>query len=84
MSNIKYSIICCYYNEINILNRKFVNFIEETKKFPFIHEVFVCDNNSNDGTKEFLKKIEEKKIKNFNFIYNNSNLGKGGSIKKCA
>mgnify|MGYP001389831846 CR=1 FL=1 len=83
MSNIKYSIICCYYNEINILNKKFVNFIEETKKFPFKHEVFVCDNNSNDGTKEFLKKIEEKKIENFNFVYNSSNLGKGGSIKKC-
>ena len=84
MSNIKYSIICCYYNEINILNKKFTNFIEETKKFPFTYEVFVCDNNSNDGTKEFLKKIEEKKIKKFNFIYNSSNIGKGGSIKKCA
>jgi len=82
--NGKYSIICCYYNEINILNKKFTNFVNETKKFPFEYEVFVCDNNSNDGTKEFLMEIKDKKIENFNFIFNNRNLGKGGSIKKCA
>jgi len=82
MSNVKYSIICCYYNEINILNKKFIHFIEETKKLPFLFEVFVCDNNSDDGSKKFLKKIEEKKIENFHFIFNSKNLGKGGSIKE--
>lgn len=82
MPSKKYSIICCYYNEINILNKKFYNFIEDTKKFPFSFEVFVCDNNSNDGTKEFLKKIQSEKRENFNFIFNSKNLGKGGSIKK--
>ncbi len=84
MSKFKYSIICCYYNEINILNKKFHNFIKETKKLPFSFEVFICDNNSKDGTREFLKKIELKKMSQFNFLFNDTNIGKGGSIKKCA
>tara|TARA_B110000977_G_C11053283_1_gene483118 strand:+ start:141 stop:848 length:708 start_codon:yes stop_codon:yes gene_type:complete len=84
VSNIKYSIICCYYNEINILKKKILSFIEETKKLPFSYEVFICDNNSNDGTIEFLKKLEKQKIDKFRFIYNNENIGKGGSIKRCA
>lgn len=81
MSNIKYSIICCYYNEINLLKNKFNLLLDEIKNLPFPVELFVCDNNSNDGTKEFLKNQEKKKIQNINFIYNEKNLGKGGSIK---
>lgn len=75
-------IICCYYNEINILEKKFnkiISFSREKKNLTFI---FV-DNNSTDGTKEFLKKIEQKNYENFKFIYNNKNIGKGGSIKKA-
>ena len=82
MSDIKYSIICCYYNEISLLKNKFFSFIEETKKFPFSFEIFICDNLSNDGSREFLKDIENMKIDNLNFIFNDKNLGKGGSIKK--
>tara|TARA_B100000780_G_C21037307_1_gene416075 strand:+ start:334 stop:1044 length:711 start_codon:yes stop_codon:yes gene_type:complete len=83
VSNIKYSIICCYYNELNILEKKFQAFIKEVENLPFSYEVFVCDNNSDDGTREFLQKIESQKIEKFNFVYNSKNLGKGGSIKKC-
>ena len=83
MSNIKYSIICCYYNEINLLKNKFNLFLNEIKNLPFSVEIFVCDNNSNDGTKEFLKNQENRKIQNINFVFNEKNLGKGGSIKKC-
>ena len=80
---IKYSIICCLYNEINILKKKFENFINFTEKFTFEYEIFFIDNNSKDGSREFLKKIELKKIPNLKFIFNNENLGKGGSITKC-
>ncbi len=83
MTNIKYSIICCYFNEINVLKKKLIPFIDELKNFPFTYEIFLCDNNSNDGTQEFLKEIENKKIPYLNFVYNDKNLGKGGSIKKC-
>ena len=83
MSNIKYSIICCYYNEINVLKKKFIPFIDKVKNFPFTYEIFFCDNNSQDGSREFLQEMESKKIPHLNFIYNDKNLGKGGSIKKC-
>ena len=83
MHNIDYSVVCCFFNEKQILKNKFNEFLEKTKKSPFSYEVFVCDNQSNDGTFEFLKEIESKNPKNFKFIFNSSNLGKGGSIKKC-
>ena len=83
MSKIKYSIICCYYNEIGLLKNKFDLLLDEIKNLPFSFELFVCDNNSNDGSREFLKDQENKKIQNINFVYNEKNLGKGGSIKKC-
>ena len=83
MSNIKYSIICCYYNEINVLKKKFVPLLNEIKNLPFSFEIFICDNNSNDGSKEFLKEIEAKQTNGIKFVYNEKNLGKGGSIKKC-
>ena len=84
MHSIDYSIICCLYNERQIVEKKFNGFLEQVKSSPFSYEVFVCDNHSNDGTCEFLKKIEKESPKNFRFIFNSSNLGKGGSVKKCA
>ena len=57
--------------------------MNEIKNLPFTFEIFICDNNSNDGSKEFLKEIEAKQSNEIKFIYNEKNLGKGGSIKKC-
>ena len=84
MHNIDYSIVCCFYNEKQILKKKFNGFLDKTKNSPFSYEVLICDNHSNDGTYEFLKEIESSSPKNFRFIFNSTNLGKGGSIKKCA
>ena len=75
MHSIDYSIICCLYNEKQVVEKKFNGFLEQTKRSPFSYEVFVCDNHSNDGTCEFLKKIEKESPKNFRFIFNSSNLG---------
>ncbi len=83
MQEIKYSIICCYYNEINLLKNKFVSFVEEVKNFPFSYEVILCDNNSNDGTTEYLRELKNKNLEKLKFIFNDKNLGKGGSIKKA-
>ena len=78
MDEVSYSIVCCLYNEKNILEKKFEQFIEFTKKIPFKKEVIICDNFSTDGTIELLKKFED-----FKYIYNKKNLGKGGSIKQA-
>jgi len=76
MSNLSYSIVCCFFNEKKLLKEKFDELISKSKKFSFIHEILICDNNSNDGTTELLKEYEKQKIINFKFIFNDKNLGK--------
>tara|TARA_Y100000590_G_scaffold184942_1_gene210728 strand:+ start:3404 stop:4111 length:708 start_codon:yes stop_codon:yes gene_type:complete len=83
MDEISYSIVCCYYNEKPLLEKKIGSFLEALKNLPFKNEVIFCDNCSNDGTTEILKKLEVEQHKNLKFIYNEKNLGKGGSIKKA-
>ena len=85
MNNEKYeiSIVCCYYNEINILKKKFEKFISDRKKFNFSNEIIIADNNSSDGTADFLSEIANQNIENLKVIFNSKNLGKGGSIRKC-
>ena len=83
MDEISYSIVCCYYNEKPLLEKKIGSFLEALKNLPFKNEVIFCDNCSNDGTTEILKKLELEQHKNLKFIYNEKNLGKGGSIKKA-
>ncbi len=83
MAEISYTIVCCLLNEKKILKLKFEEFIKEIKKLPFKYEVVICDNNSSDGTKDFLKEYEKNYDTGFKFIYNEKNLGKGGSIKKA-
>ena len=83
MAEISYTIVCCLLNEEKILKLKFDEFIKETKKLPFKHEVVICDNNSSDGTKDLLKNYQKNYDTGFKFIYNEKNLGKGGSIKKA-
>lgn len=78
------SIICCLYNEIYIINKKFSKILKEIVLKNFYEEIFFIDNNSNDGTREYLmnfsKTNSNPKLK---FIFNENNLGKGGSIKKA-
>lgn len=77
-----FSIVCCFYNEINILQTKFLNFLNDIVSINYEYEIIICDNNSNDGTREFLKDLEKKNPK-IKFIFNTKNLGKGGSIKEA-
>ena len=83
MNEISYTIVCCLYNEKNILEKKFEQFIEFIKKIPFKKEIIICDNFSTDGTIELLKRFEKIKYNDFKYIYNKKNLGKGGSIKQA-
>jgi dolichol-phosphate mannosyltransferase len=82
MHRSSFSIICCFYNEINILKTKFFNFLNDISNIEYEYEIIICDNNSNDGTTEYLKDLEKKNPK-LKFIFNSKNLGKGGSIKEA-
>ena len=80
--NKKLTIICCIYNELNILKKNLFLIEKQFLKDPFFHEVIIIDNNSDDGSKKFLIDFKKKnKSKKINFIFNKKNIGKGGSIK---
>lgn len=82
--NIQASIICCLYNEVDLIDSNLVNFINKIRNSKLNLEIIIIDNNSNDGTRKKLKELKEKKLfKNITYIFNNTNLGKGGSIKKA-
>ena len=82
MHKSSFSIVCCFYNEINILKKKFVNFLNDLSSIEYEYEIIICDNKSDDGTTEYLKDLEKKNPK-LKFIFNSKNLGKGGSIKEA-
>ena len=78
------SIICCLYNEVNLIDTKLIEFINKIKNSKYNVEIIVVDNNSTDGTKQKLKKIKKRNLyTNIIFLFNDINLGKGGSIKKA-
>jgi glycosyltransferase involved in cell wall biosynthesis len=76
------TIICCLYNEIDIVNKKLISFLDFLKNQKNNYELIIIDNNSNDGTKEKIKNLKNIKKYNIQIIFNKNNLGKGGSIKK--
>ena len=82
MHKSSFSIVCCFFNEINIVKTKFLNFLNEIFDIKYEYEIIICDNKSFDGTTEFLKDLE-KKYPKLKFIFNTKNLGKGGSIKEA-
>lgn len=78
------SIICCLYNEVDLIDTKLIEFINKIKNSKYNIEIIVVDNNSTDGTKQKLKKIKKRNLyTNITFLFNDINLGKGGSIKKA-
>lgn len=74
----KLSIIVCVYNEIKTIDEilKKINRVNLPNNID--KEVIIVDNNSFDGTKEFLKKLID--LNNYKIIFQEKNLGKGNSI----
>ena len=73
------SIICCLFNEVSIAPKNLEILLTFCKKQSWSFEILIIDNNSNDGTKEWLKSLED--TDHIKRIFNKRNIGKGGSIK---
>ena len=74
----KLSIIVCAYNEINTIEAILKKIDEVVLPSPYSKEIIIIDNNSNDGTKEFLNKLIPKN--KYKIIFQEKNLGKGNSV----
>ncbi len=74
--NFKLSIIIPCYNEINTIQE----LIFRVKSSPIqSKEIIIIDNCSTDGTREFLENLKDESLI---IIFNNRNIGKGGSLAK--
>ncbi len=70
------SIIIPCFNEINTIGE----LINKVKKSSIEKkQIIIVDNCSNDGTREFLKRLNDEEL---TIIFNDKNLGKGGSLSK--
>ena len=78
----KLSIIIPVYNEINTVSIVLHN-LKKLKLFNnYTSQMIIVDDNSNDGTKELLKKLKDNQIfKDDTFIFKEKNSGKGDSQK---
>lgn len=68
------------YNEIRSVDRSFRRVIRACKERGVIYEIILIDNNSYDGTREWVAARDESNVIK---IFNKKNLGKGGSIKEA-
>ena len=80
--NKKLSIIVPVYNEVNTV----LIVLEKLKNLKLYNDykpqIIIVDDNSNDGTKELLQKLQnDEQYKDDTFLFKNKNMGKGDSQK---
>ena len=80
MKSINFSVICCYYNELNILKKEFDKFEKFSSELNFEHEFIFVDNNSTDGTREEILYLK-KRNKSIYYIFRPRKLGIGSAHK---
>ncbi len=78
MDNFLLSVVIPCFNE-----KKFIReLIERIKSVPIANkEIILVDDNSNDGTKEIIKKKIEQKVTKV--IYHDKNMGKGAALRSA-
>jgi len=77
---LKLSIVICAYNEVKTIDKLIKKVCEVELINDFEKEILIFDNNSDDGTKDILNKYSN--LDNIKIFYNETNIGKGGSIIK--
>ncbi len=77
---VKVSFICCVWNEINKAPKELDRLITVIKDnySDKTYEIILIDNNSSDGTKEWMQSLQIECIRK---IFNKNNIGKGGSVR---
>ena len=78
--NIDLSIVICSLNEIGHISTSYEELLSAGTRRTEGYEVIFVDNGSSDGTREYLGSIHHNNVK---VIFNEANLGKGGSIKRA-
>ena len=73
------SIIICAFNEIGRIELTYDDLLRTLKTREERVEIFFIDNGSTDGTREWLSRINNPDVR---VVFNETNLGKGGSLKK--
>ena len=73
------TVIMCTYNEMGRIQRAVADLLEATRERPDTVETIIIDNCSTDGTREWLSTLT---LPGFKIVFNDRNLGKGGSIKR--
>ena len=74
----KLSIIVCVYNEINTIENILQKIDSTELPSGFEKEVIIVDNNSTDGTRDFLHKLLSSN--KYKIIFQKKNYGKANSI----
>jgi len=77
----KISVIIPVYNEINTIRE----IIKRVQAVDIEKEIIIVDDGSIDGTKEYLKsineKVSDKKMQSLKIFFNETNRGKGAALK---
>ena len=80
MSSELVSIILPCYNEAGHLEKSIKLLYEEANNFGFPYEFIFVEDKSKDNTHELLRNLEPR-IKNAQFIYHDTNKGRGAAVK---
>ena len=75
----KLSVLIPVYNEKDTI-KTCVEAVLESDTMGMDIQIIISDNNSNDGTKDILKTLKDKRIK---ILFRNENNGKGANIKNA-
>ena len=79
-TTIDLTVIMCAYNEVERIGPALEEFFDSGRDRSEQVELIVVDNGSTDGTRELLADLEYEGTR---VIFNETNLGKGGSIRKA-